>query len=150
MKTCWRSMSRLSLLNLLIGFFLIFVSAASGAFLANDLTVKYLSEKTLVDNWASLIQKSAHGHTNLFGIIHICLGLTLPYSLASKNIKGIQTLGLSLGSIAMSLLMIIRSLNIPDSQSDNIGFAIGFFLSASLVSLFTHILGIGAKLFERE
>jgi hypothetical protein len=142
-------MSRTALFNIFTGFLLIFVSAASGAFLASEITLRYLTETDLSDNWTSLIQKSAHGHTNLFGLLHICFGLTLPYSIATNSIKKFQTIGLLLGSFAMSILMTIRSIYIPNSQSDFFGLIIGSFLSFSLISIITHTIGLGAKLLRR-
>jgi len=138
-------MSKVSLTNFLIGFFLIFISASSGAFLANEISIKYISENNILDSWSSLIQKSAHGHTNLFAIIHICFGLTFPYSVANKLVKKLQTVGLFLGSFAMSVLMMVRSFYPPVSQTDYLGFIIGIFLSAALVALLTHMLGIGIR-----
>jgi hypothetical protein len=139
-------MPRLSLLNFLVGFVAIFLSAASGAFIAFDTSEAFLKDPGLLDSWQMITQRSAHGHTNLFGILHICLGLTLPYSALPPKFKVIQTIGLGTGTFAMSILMIVRSYVGAAVTIDALDIAIGVCLSASLAALAAHCYGLGLRL----
>jgi hypothetical protein len=141
-------MPKIGLVNMLIGFSIVFLAAAAGSFIATDITYKFLREQNLSDSWMSLMQKSAHGHTNLFGILHICLGLTLPYSRFKNSFKILQTIGLGLGSFAMSFLMVVRGQIIPSESFDYLGTLIGICLSAALLSIGGQVIGLLWKLRE--
>ncbi len=141
-------MPKIGIVNMFIGFSIVFLAAAAGSFIATDLTYKFMREQNLTDTWMSLMQKSAHGHTNLFGILHICLGLTMPYSRLKNTFKILQTIGLGLGSFAMSFLMVARGQIIPTENFDYLGVVIGFCLSAALVSIGSQAVGLLWKLRE--
>lgn len=141
-------MAKIGILNMLIGFSLIFFAASAGSFVANDITYKFIREQNLLDSWLSLMLKSAHGHTNLFGMLHICFGLTLPYSKSKYLVKIYQTIGLGLGSFAMSGLMVLRGLIVPNEGFDYLGVVIGICLSAALVAIAAHVVGLLLKLLE--
>jgi ABC-type nickel/cobalt efflux system permease component RcnA len=118
------------------------LAASAGSFIATDITFKYLREQTLQDTWYSLLSKSAHGHTNLFGLLHISLGLTMPYARWSQIIRVIQTIGLSLGSFAMSVLMVVRGLKPPSDGIEIVGMSIGICLSAALAAIVIQAMGL--------
>jgi hypothetical protein len=142
-------MPRIAILNMIIGFAVLFVAAAAGAFIANDLTEAFLKDMELLNSWNAVLSRSAHGHTNLFAILHVCFGLTIPYSVLSNKIKKIQTLGLFLGTFAMGPLMIARSTLPPSQGFDPLAISIGVFLSCSLAMLFSHAYGLTGKLLQR-
>jgi hypothetical protein len=142
-------MPRIAILNMIIGFAVLFVAAAAGAFIANDLTEAFLKDMELLNSWHAVLSRSAHGHTNLFAILHVCFGLTIPYSVLSNKIKKIQTLGLFLGTFAMGPLMIARSTLPPSEGFDPLAIFIGVFLSCSLAMLFSHAYGLTGKLLQR-
>ena len=131
-------MSRLSILNMALGFFVLFVAACAGAFVSFDMTQAYLKDTNQLASWQSTLLQSAHGHTNLFGLLHIALGLTFPYSPLSPRIKIAQTVGLFAGVMAMGPLMMIRSSYGPTESFEGIGLFIGALLSCSLLTLATH------------
>lgn len=142
-------MPRLAIVNMLIGFAVLFLAAAAGSFIATSLTEAFLHDKALLDTWSTLLQRSAHGHSNLFGLIHICYGLTLPYSMLSRRIKLWQTVGLGLGTIAMGPLMMWRASAGPSEAVDLTSALIGACLSAALIALAAHALGLWMKLARR-
>ena len=71
-------MSKVGLINFVIGFGVMFFAAASGGFVAFDLTEGFLKDNALLDTWQMTLLQSSHGHTNLFAMIHICLLYTSP------------------------------------------------------------------------
>ncbi len=142
-------MPRIAILNMVIGFAVLFIAAAAGAFIANDLTEAFLKDMELLNNWSAVLSRSAHGHTNLFAMLHICFGLTIPYSVLSIRIKKIQTVGLFLGTFAMGPLMIARSTMPPTEGFDPLAVLIGVCLSCSLAMLFSHAYGLTGKLLQR-
>lgn len=141
-------MAKIGITNMFLGFCIIFLAASAGSFVANDIAYKFIREKSLLDTWSSLMMKSAHGHTNLFGILHICFGLTMPYSNVNKRGKLIQTIGLGMGTFAMSGLMFLRGIMIPNQEFDYLGVIIGICLSAALVSIASHAFGLLLKIRE--
>lgn len=144
-------MTKISLLNLIFGFFVISVAAMAGSFLALDTARAFIYDKSILESWSIIIQQSAHGHTNMFGMLHIMLGLTLPYSLLSLKTKAIQSFGLGLGTVAMSFLMMLRSEYKPEVGSfDVLGFIIGAFLSVALLALLLHVYGLLLKLMRAK
>lgn len=142
-------MPRLSIFNMMFGFLVLSLAAAAGAFIATDITDGYLRDKALLETWQLLLSKSSHGHTNLFAMIHIALGLTLPYSLLSPRVKLLQTVGLGLGTLAMGPLMIARAYIGPTDGIDPNAVAIGIMLSCALAAIASHAAGLGAKLMRR-
>ncbi len=138
-------MPRLGLLNMALGFMVLFFAACAGAFVAFDLTEAYLRNLDQLHSWRNVLLSSAHGHTNLFGILHILLGLTLAYSRLGSKWKLMQTIGLFAGVVAMGPLMMVRSAAGPSESYEGIGFVIGLFLSLALLSLASH----AAALFYR-
>lgn len=142
-------MPRVALLNFVIGFSVLFVAAAAGAFIANDLSEAFLRDHELLNSWNAILSRSAHGHTNLFGILHICFGLTIPYSIFSERIKKYQTVGLAAGTFAMGPLMIIRSTMPPTDGLDVMAVVIGIFLSGALAMIFSHTCGLLGKYLKR-
>lgn len=142
-------MPRLALFNLLVGFVVLFLAAAAGAFLATTITDGFVHDRVILESWAHLLQRSAHGHSNLFGVLHICLGLTMPYALLSNRIRLLQTIGLCMGTLAMGPLMLWRASLPPTNEYDASGIIIGICLSAALLALGMQIFGLGLKLIRR-
>lgn len=139
-------MARLAIWNMMIGFSVVALAAAGGAFIATDLTTGYLRDAAILNSWLITLQSSSHGHTNLFGILHIALGLTMPYSKWSHRTKLLQTIGLGLGTIAMGPFMLVRGWLGPVESVDLTEILIGTCLSASLVAIVSHASGLAAKL----
>ena len=136
-------MSKIGLAHILMGFWLILLASFGGFFLADYRTESYLRQapmETLA--WWMVLQKSAHAHTNLFGMLHILTGLTLPYSLAPRRWKWWQFLGLLMGSLAMSVLLVIRSFSVPNPIIDPLGWLIALFLTLACGSIVIHLVGL--------
>ncbi len=143
-------MSRLSILNMALGFFVLFFAACAGAFVAFDMTQAFLHDLKQLNTWEMTLLQSAHGHSNLFGILHIVLGLTLPYSPLTARWKHIQTLGLFGGVLAMGPGMIMRALAGPSEFFAALRLSIGVGLSMALVSIGTHAAALFYKLMRRQ
>ena len=141
-------MPRLSLINMCIGFALVALSASAGAFVAVDLTQRFLDGVT-TSRWLEVLLATSHGHTSLFGLLHICFGLTLPYSLLNRQIKIIQTVGLGFGAIAMGPMMMVRAFLGPTSSTEWNGLVIGGLLSCALLAIFAHVFGLCLKIVQR-
>lgn len=142
-------MSRLAILNMIIGFLAIFVAALGGFFVSFSTTEAYLHNPSDLGSWELTLLGSAHGHTNLFGMLHILFGLTMPYSTQSPAVKNAQTIGFVLGTCAMSGLMVLRSATMPtDQMVDALGALIGVCLMATTVALALHIYGLTLKLYR--
>ncbi|MCX6119891.1 MAG: hypothetical protein NT027_20340 [Proteobacteria bacterium] len=139
-------MARLSLVYMLIGFVLVFLSASGGVFIALDLTYKFISNDQAV-SWLTTLQTSSHGHTALFGVVDILIGLTLPYVIASERMKLIQFYAVVAGSIAMGPGMIARAFIGPEVESDVLGIVMGCMLSAWLFAIGYHIFGLSKKIY---
>jgi hypothetical protein len=139
-------MNRIGILNMIIGFTILFLAASGGGFVAFDMTTGFLKDPAILESWELALLKSAHGHSNLFGMIHIMFGLTLPYSEFSSKWKKRQTLGLFLGSLAMGPGMMIRAFKGPTESTDLTGILIGIALSASLLTLVSHSAGLYSRL----
>jgi hypothetical protein len=142
-------MPRLGLFNMMLGFCVLAIAAAAGAFVATDLTQGFVHDKELIDSWQLMLDKSAHGHTNLFALLHICFGLTLPYSSWKARFKMAQTAGLLLGTLAMGPGMMVKARILPHDGNNIIDILIGCMLSAALATLFSHSLGMGMKWYRR-
>lgn len=128
-------MPRIAVANMALGFLILFFAAAAGALVAWDITDAWLYNKEHVGSWALMLQKSAHGHTNLFGILHICLGLTMPYAACGPKVRLLQTVGLACGSFAMGPLMVIRSWQGPTEKLDLSSAVTGLLLSFALLAI---------------
>ena len=139
-------MSQVSLWNILIGFFVVFLAACAGVFLADNMTSHYVYQSSEVLSWEQVIVKSAHSHTNSFGMLHILLGLTLPYSRVSLTVKVLQTIAFGLGTVAMSVLMMIKSQYPAVMGYDGLGALIGLCLSATLIGISSHCYGLALRL----
>ena len=138
-------MPRIALVNMIIGFAVLTCTVLAGAFLVSAINDGYLHDRSILESWSHLLQKSAHGHSNLFGILHVVFGLTLPYSVYTQRIKIWQTAGLSLGTFAMGPLLVVRSILGPTIDVDMLGVVVGSFLSLSLISLASHTVGMTLK-----
>lgn len=139
-------MPRLAIFNLFLGFCAIFIAACVGPFLALEITQNYLQNPAELGAWDLSLLKSSHGHTTLFGVLHICLGLTFPYTRLSVKFKFAQTCGLGLGTLAMSFLLVLRAYAGPYTGFDGLGLVTGLCLALALVSLGLQCYGLCAKL----
>jgi hypothetical protein len=143
-------MSRLSILNMALGFLVLFFAACAGAFVSFDMTQAFLHDLKQLNTWEMTLLQSSHGHSNLFGLLHIVLGLTLPYSPLALRWKQMQTLGLFGGVLAMGPGMVMRAFAGPSESFDALGLAIGFGLSLALASLGTHAAALFYKIMRRQ
>jgi hypothetical protein len=141
-------MRRIALLNLVIGFFLIFMAACGGAFVALRLTESYLNG-VASPGWEAALQASSHGHTSLFGIIHILIGLTMPYSRSSDQIESLKTFGIFCGSMAMGPLLLVRAALGPTSSTEWSGLIVGTCLSLALAAILFHALSLLRRFLQR-
>ena len=138
-------MARISIFNMFIGFVLIFIAALGGPFLSQISTAEFVQSNIHQKTWLFTLLSSAHGHTNLFGMLHILMGLSFPYSLNSMLIKKIQSLFLLLGSFSMSCLLVIKAFSIPEIGFDILGIVMGIGLSAAICSIGLHTFGLFKK-----
>lgn len=135
-------MSRLALINMVIGFAVLFIGGALGTFIAYDLSKIYLAAPEQLHSWRQTIAQSVHGHTSLFAFSHVLFALTLPYSRLSARLKFWQTLGICAGTIAMCPLLYLKSFLPPHFVSDPLSILIGTLLSAYLFAIAFHAFGI--------
>ena len=142
------SMPRLALFNLVVGFSLVFFAACSGAFLALSTTRAFIQDPRELSSWSHTLLVSAHGHTSLFGILHCLFGLSLPYSSLPLRLKKMQSAGLFAGAVAMSLMLIYRAASLPQPGFEIPGAITGTLLSAALVALGSHAVGLAIKLWH--
>lgn len=143
-------MSRLAIFNGAFGFLWIALAAMAGSFVALDVTESFLNDTTALHTWQLTLMRSAHGHSNLFGLLHIAFATTLSWSRFSSRIKLWQTAGLILGSVAMGPVMVLRSyLDVPTSV-DLMGITVGVLLTAALVSVASHSYALFARLARTE
>lgn len=140
-------MSRVAILNMVLGFWWIFLASCGGFFLAQYRQQVYISGGDPIQllEWWMVLQKSAHAHTNLFGMIHILVGLTMPYSLISKVLKICLTGGLAIGSFTMSILVFVHAHLLPETIYSWVSVMIGVGLSLWLVSVAIHVSGLMIK-----
>jgi uncharacterized membrane protein len=141
-------MSRLGLLNMAWGFLLIFMAACGGAFVALNATDQFMAG-TVAPQWQSMLQASSHGHTSLFGVLHILLGLTLSYSKATPRENIIKSVGLFAGSFAMGPLLLIRAALGPTLSTEVNGILIGVGLSGALAAILFHAVGLSRRVVVR-
>ena len=141
-------MPRIGLFNMTLGFLLIFLAASGGAFVAVNATHRFL-EGEIAARWGEVLQASSHGHTSLFGLIHILFGLTLPYSMLSQKTKVLQTVGIAFGALAMGPMMLVRSAFGPSSSYEGVGVVLGVMLSVALGAICIHVYGLMLSLLKR-
>ena len=130
---------------MIIGFVVIFCSACLGIFIATDISDNFIRHSEDLNSWYNTLRRSAHGHFNLFGIIHILFGLTLPYSIWSFAVKRWQTYFLAFGTLAMGPGLWIRAMVEPSDQIDGVGIILGLFISLALITMISHAAGILGK-----
>ena len=135
-------MSGLARLNIAVGFFMIGLISCFGAILSFDVSDAIARTPAALLLWEVVLQKSAHGHGNLFGMLHILFGLTLRYSLLSQKWKSWQSASLFLGTLAAGPLMWLRSLSPQPSAPDLMTYVVSVFFAASLASLFSHSMAV--------
>ncbi len=135
-------MSKVAIANMAWGFVVILIAALGGVINAFDLTDAHLKGAALVSTWQIQLLQSAHGHSNLFGMLHILFGLTIPYSRYSSKITKWQSLGLLGGTVAMGPLLIVRAMEGPTASTDPVGIIMGILLTGAMVSLGSHGLGL--------
>ncbi len=143
-------MPRLAIANMMIGFVILFLAACAGAFRAFDLTEAFIKDQELLGQWEMVLLNSAHGHTNMFAMIQILFGLTMPWSRLSLRWKQWQTFSITSGAFAMGPLMMIRASMGPEESTHPIAILIGVFLSLSLAAIATHGGGLAAKVWQRH
>lgn len=139
-------MNRIGQINMIIGFVIIFIAAAGGSFLAQDITNSFVRDQEHLNSWELTLLTSAHGHTNLFGFLHILYGLTIPYSAMSKKFKNLQTCGIFAGSLSMSLGMFFNAIYGPNEGIGFLSILLGTGLSLALIAIGTHAIGLFLKL----
>jgi hypothetical protein len=142
-------MSRIALVNMAWGFVLIFVAACGGVFVALSTTEGFINGP-VVPQWQSLLQTASHGHVTLFGVIHVLLGLTLPYTRSSKFENRLKSAGVALGALAMGPLLLIRGALGPTLSTELNGLLIGICLSCALFAIAYHALGLTLKINQRS
>ncbi len=141
----------LRVLNFFLGFSFLFIASSSGFFLAKESSYALLEAKEHLSSWVYVLQKSAHAHTNLFGLLHVAFGVSLTSSSLSFRFKFFQTLGFFSGSLAMSVLLFTRSyLSSHSSLSSLLSMVSAFFLACSLLALATHTFGLLKKLISHS
>lgn len=142
-------MPRIAVLNLWLGFSVVTIAACGGIFVAFDLTEEFLLGNVTLNSWFQVLSRSAHGHFNLFGFLHVLFGLTIPYSRLPLWFKRWQTLGLGLATLAMGPGMLWRASLGPTDSFDINGMAIGIGSGFGLLALASHAVGLAMKYFER-
>lgn len=142
-------MSRLGLLNMAWGFFILIFTGFMGMFNAYSLTDVYLKGREVVPQWEQVLFDSAHGHLGLFGIIHVLMGLTFPYSTMPDLVKRLQTIGLVLGCFAMGPLLVVRGKLGPEVSFSPLGMTIGLCMTLAMMSLIAHLIGLAEKVYRR-
>lgn len=139
-------MSRIGIANILLGFLVIIIASCGGFFLATDADKAFLIDKEILSSWQYTLFKSAHGHLNSFGILHILMGLSISYSQLSIRWLWMQSIGLFLGTFTMGALVFARAYTGVPQGLDVLGVVIGVLLMCSLISLCMHCYGLALKL----
>lgn len=143
-------MPRLGILNFVLGFLFIFLSSSAGLFLATDQAQMFVNDPEALGSWWVTLSTSAHGHTNLFGMLHVLLGLTLPYGVSSRKLDVMKTAGVFLGAFAMSVLMTVRAMGKPVVGYDALGVLMGICFAAALTAIGLHLFGLLSSLYKRD
>ena len=142
-------MPRLALINMVIGFAVLFIGGTLGTFIAYDISEAYRSAPEQMHSWQQTIARSVHGHTGLFAFSHVLFALTLPYSRLSARIKFWQTVGFCAGTVAMCPLLYLKSFLAPHFFSDPLSVLIGILLSAYLFAVAFHAFGIFLRIKDK-
>ena len=127
-------LGRKELIGIAWGFGLIFLSSCLGFF---------VRQQVLIDpnpSWHLMLLRSAHGHGSLFGMVHILHSLTVPYSSCSEQAKEWQFGGLLMGSLGMSLLLVVESFLDAEPSINKV--LIGTALSCWMCAVVWHTYGI--------
>ena len=140
-------MSKISLVNILIGFVVVVLASLGGFFLGVETKAALSEESVDLLKWKMVMYRSAHAHSNLFGMLHILMGITMPYSRWGAKIKKIQTWALTSGTLSMGVLMVFRARIDMNSRGEEfLGFIMGAGLLFALLGLSLHCLGLTYKL----
>lgn len=139
--------NRLSQINLALGFSILTIAALGGAFIATDIEKAYTHHQEALLSWQMTLLRSAHGHTNLFGILHIVFGLTLPFSSLKDRYKSIQTVFLACGTFAMGILLFAKSYP-TIGTSPLLSGLIGLLLSLACLTLGSHAFSLWEHAFS--
>ena len=134
-------MSRVAMVNLAWGFFMIFMSGCGGAFVALRASEAFISGP-ITPQWETVLQASSHGHTALFGVIHILLGLTITYARSSLSHDRLKSCAIFAGSFAMGPLLLIRASLGPTLSTELNGMLMGVALSCALLGILFHAIGL--------
>lgn len=135
-------------MNMAWGFTLIFVAACGGVFIALNTTESFI-RGPVQPEWQALLQTASHGHLTLFGVIHVLLGLTIPYTRSSVFENRLKSIGVGLGSLAMGPLLLVRAVMGPTLSTELNGVLIGVCLSCALFAIAYHALGLVLKIGKR-
>ena len=109
-------MPQIAIINISIGFFALILGAAAGPFIVTYVEEAFLYDETLVQSWFYTLYKSAHGHFSLLAIIQVLFGLSLHLTRFNPLFKNIQTIGFSLGLIAMGPVLFLKSYFLPIAE----------------------------------
>lgn len=131
--------------NLVLGFSTLFISASAGSFISTEISDAFIHDKAILESWQLMLKRSSHGHVALFGIIQILFGLTMNYSGLTTKIKKLQSVGLSLGVLAMGPGLLARAVEGPKKDIDYLAIILGVFLSIWLITIISHIYGLLRK-----
>ena len=142
-------MNRIALINMAWGFMLILMAACGGVFVALNTTEAFM-QGIVTPRWQELLQTASHGHISLFGVIHVLLGLTIPYAKASPFENRIKSIGVALGSLAMGPLLLVRAALGPTMSTELNGVLIGVCLSSAIFAIAYHAFGIMLKIAHRS
>ncbi len=138
-------MKRQYLVLMIIGFFCIFLSAASGAFLSSELTQLFILDPSGLGSWKISLLKSAHGHFNLFGMILILISLSSPYSQLSPFLNRLRFAGCLSGCLAAGPGLLIHAFTQPNLNLNLITILLGAGFSFFLLALWIHMFGLLQK-----
>lgn len=141
--------SPLARFNIAFGFFVIGLISCAGAVMSFDVTDAIVRDPQTLLAWKAILQKSAHAHGNLFGMLHILFGMTLQHSLFSHRVRLAQTGGFLLGSLAAGPLMWVRSFSSAPDETMVLTYILSVFFVAALVAIFSHSLGVFLSLKKR-
>ncbi len=133
------------LYNILFGFICFAIAEAGGPFLADMARKSIVMEGINVQSWEYITLRSSHAHFALFSLLQIVIGLTYPLSHASKNIKTMQTIMFTAGTLAMGPLMFVHAQIKPTLDFVFFDYLLGTLLSLHLLALISHIWGIANK-----
>lgn len=122
------------------------LAAMAGSFIAIDITESYLNDLASLQSWQLTLMRSAHGHSNLFGMLHVAFATTLAWSRFSPRIKLWQTIGLLMGSLAMGPVMVVRSYLAVPTGIDLMGICVGVLLTGALLAVASHSYALFVRL----